>query len=478
LKAVDLGSANSKWGLPTFTNAVLSTFLYDRLCLGDSTEFTLTGGSTVIDSVFWDFGEPGSGSSNYSRKLEPKHRYMTQGEYTVELILYHSEKSDTISKTLTVLPGPDFDLGNDTTLCKGESLYLVVPSDTADYEYLWHDQSTDSTYTVSGAEKVWLSVSNGTCLRSDTVNVFYDFMPKPSLGNDTSLCSGESLTLSGDPGASYEWQNGSPTQEQTVSTSGLFWLKQSRNGCSASDTIEVLFLPKPTLDLGPDTFLCDSDPGFQVTVTPEPDVSYVWDDGSTELTRMFSKAGKYFISAKNADCEASDTLDIKHYITPYVDLGPDSDSAFCIGLKVRLEVPVPDAQFLWQDNSTRPFFEVEEEGRYWVNASNPCGTSSDTIVVEFKPCYCNLKVPNAFSPNVDDLNDRFKPLIECPTIEYHFAVYNRWGQRIFETVTYGEAWDGTYLQKDCPNGIYFYTLELVSIGRKRINQGGMIQLIR
>ncbi len=478
LKAVDLGSANSKWGLPTFTNAVLSTFLFDQLCLGDSTKFTLTGGSTAIDSVLWDFGEPSSGTLNTSRTLEPWHRYTSEGSYDVTLILYHDEKSDTITKTVSILTGPEVDLGKDTTLCSGESLYLVIPSDTASYTYTWHDQSTDSSYTVSKAEQVWVSVTNGTCNRTDSIRVMYDQVSKPFLGNDTSLCQGELLRLSGDPDISYEWQNGAATQEFTVTVSGMYWLKQWRNSCSASDTINVDFMPRPNVDLGKDTFLCDLDPGFSVSIPSEPGVTYLWEDGSTELTRFFSNAGTYSIEARNADCATFDTLIVSHFDTPNVDLSLDTDSAFCIGLTVRLDAAINDARFIWHDNSSASFFDVEEGGMYWVEASNPCGSSSDTIEVAFKTCHCNLNVPNAFSPNQDFLNDRFKPFLECPVLEYRFSVYNRWGHRIFDTFEPGGYWDGTYGQKPCQNGMYFYTLELISIDRSRISKSGLIQVLR
>ena len=55
-----------------------------------------------------------------------------------------------------------------------------------------------------------------------------------------------------------------------------------------------------------------------------------------------------------------------------------------------------------------------------------------------------VTVPNAFSPNGDDINDGFAPIINVPAIadEYEFMIFDRWGLRIFTSETIGEQWDG------------------------------------
>jgi len=476
LKGLSLGTANSKWGLPTFTNVVLRTFFFNQLCLGDTTHFVTTL-SASIDSVLWVFGDPGSGSRNYSKDTDPTHKFSASGQYEVQLILYNKGIIDTLKKIVSILPKPQLDLGNDTILCIGESITLTHVATSSSYKYEWLDESTDNSFHVTKSGPVWLKVTNGSCHITDTVWVLYDTISNPSLGNDTTLCTGDSLILSAtENNAAYLWQNNATGSVFYVTTPGVYWLRQSRGNCWSSDTILVNYNPIPIVDLGSDTFLCNSDPGLQINITRENGVQYVWHDGMSDLTRMFDSAGTYYITAKNVNCITADTIHIKHFLTPTVDLGPDSQ--LCEGQTLRLKVTAPDAEFTWNNNSAESSIVVEDEGAYWVEVSNPCGFDSDTVVVSVKLCYCNLQIPNAFSPNFDDLNDLFKPVLECPLVEYHFSVYNRWGERIFESEKYGESWDGTYQLRNSPNGIYFYTLELVSIGKRRFSEKGTVQLIR
>jgi gliding motility-associated-like protein len=93
----------------------------------------------------------------------------------------------------------------------------------------------------------------------------------------------------------------------------------------------------------------------------------------------------------------------------------------------------------------------------------------------------NLGVPNAFTPNQDDVNDGFRPLLECATDAYNFEIYNRWGQRIFFTDQREAAWNGTYLEADAPVDVYFWRLQysvLVSGVLQSFSTKGEVSLIR
>src|SRR6202012_216285 len=76
---------------------------------------------------------------------------------------------------------------------------------------------------------------------------------------------------------------------------------------------------------------------------------------------------------------------------------------------------------------------IIDTGKYWVTVTNgPC-VLSDTTVISSQYCDCCVTTPNAFSPNKDDKNDFFHPLIQPPCIvnNYRFSIYNRWGERVF-----------------------------------------------
>jgi gliding motility-associated-like protein len=91
---------------------------------------------------------------------------------------------------------------------------------------------------------------------------------------------------------------------------------------------------------------------------------------------------------------------------------------------------------------------------------------------------CEIFISNIFTPNDDSLNDTYAPVFSCTPKEYLFKIYNRWGQKLFESDNSKDSWNGKYQQIHCPEGVYFYTLTyLVSIGNRR-NIAGTVNLIR
>ena len=69
---------------------------------------------------------------------------------------------------------------------------------------------------------------------------------------------------------------------------------------------------------------------------------------------------------------------------------------------------------------------------------------SDTILISPKICNYGLFVPSAFTPNDDGKNDVFRPLLFGKIVKYRFVIYNRWGEKVFETADPRKAWDGKF----------------------------------
>jgi len=89
-------------------------------------------------------------------------------------------------------------------------------------------------------------------------------------------------------------------------------------------------------------------------------------------------------------------------------------------------------------------------------------------------------IPNAFTPNGDGLNDKFRILgtpIENIT-EYNFRIFNRWGQIIFETNNIEDAWDGTTKGQICPAGVYVWEIFYKDSNKTKVTNKGTVMLIR
>lgn len=86
-------------------------------------------------------------------------------------------------------------------------------------------------------------------------------------------------------------------------------------------------------------------------------------------------------------------------------------------------------------------------------------------------------IPNAFSPNNDGINDRFKP-VTTGLKKYTLRIYNRWGEKLYDAANDPNGWDGTYQGYDVQSGLYHYLLEMQFINGKIVNLNGFVNIVR
>ncbi|MBL0054209.1 MAG: T9SS type A sorting domain-containing protein [Bacteroidetes bacterium] len=150
-------------------------------------------------------------------------------------------------------------LGNDTTLCAGQNLTLNAGISNA--TYLWQDSTTNPVYTVTQAGTYWVQVSNSLGITTDTINVFYNVAPTINLGNDTSICAGDTLTLNAGAGyTSYLWQDASTDSIFTATVGGVYYVTVANGNCFTTDTIllSVSICNTPLVNLSSsDTIFCE-----------------------------------------------------------------------------------------------------------------------------------------------------------------------------------------------------------------------------
>lgn len=90
-----------------------------------------------------------------------------------------------------------------------------------------------------------------------------------------------------------------------------------------------------------------------------------------------------------------------------------------------------------------------------------------------------LEMPNAFSPNGDGINDVYKAKTGYQSIvEFHAAIYNRWGQKLFEWDDPAEGWDGKYNGKDVKQGVYFVQVKATGADGRKFNIKRDVNLLR
>jgi gliding motility-associated-like protein len=131
------------------------------------------------------------------------------------------------------------DFGNDSILCELASL-LLDATQPHPAQYLWQDGGTNTTYTVYEDGDYWVVISDHCLGASDSINIGYlnDFTV--SLGPDTVLCEGGTLTLSpGVPYCDYLWQDGSSQPVYLVRGPGTYSVEVSNKCFSHWDAVNV-----------------------------------------------------------------------------------------------------------------------------------------------------------------------------------------------------------------------------------------------
>jgi gliding motility-associated-like protein len=370
------------FGLPNFIQSYFvlpDSFTYVVNCPGLSVNFNYTIPPSV-NSIKWDFGDPASGANNTSTIPNPVHIYTAPGVYNVELIKFTNCGTDTLRKQVAT-SGIFVNLGNDTLVCGGTNVLLNSNATGVISSYLWQDGSTNSTLLATTPGQYWVQVSSNTgCSVRDTINV--NFKPKPvySLGNDTTICVNDTLTLNATvTGAtSYLWNTGATTPTIKAFTAGIYWCDVNKEGCYFRDSLALNVAPRPIVNLGTDISTCGLPP-ILLNAT-NPNCTYLWQDGSTNATFNVTASGQFWVQVKNlAGCTTRDTIVIAFNTVPVFNLG--ADRSICQDDTLTLNATVPTAvSYLWNTGATTPTIKAFQAGTYWCEVNNGC-VFRDTIVI-------------------------------------------------------------------------------------------------
>ncbi|MGC4038693.1 MAG: gliding motility-associated C-terminal domain-containing protein [Chitinophagaceae bacterium] len=297
-----------------------------------------------------------------------------------------------------------------------------------------------------------------------------------SLGKDTAICEESAVTLSPQVSGpvSFTWQDGSMGATFHVTAPGLYWVEASdkSSGCKRSDSVMISSKPSPLVSLGGDTAVCEGRP-VQLNAF-NTGAAYTWQDGSSNPQFTAGNAGTYWVEVNLGGCIKRDSITIAIIQKPQFSLGPDQ--FICPGVPIILSPGSINADYLWQDGSTGNSYTVTKEGIYSVTVSNECGTNTDSISITNGNC--TVRIPSAFTPNADGLNDRFHIAGTGLVSSFHLLIADRYGNTVFESRDKNAYWDGTYRGKILPVGVYVYLLSYTESGNSEIKKAkGTLLLI-
>lgn len=452
------------------SNPALVTLGNDQiLCPGDT--IRLDAG-TGFNSYLWQ-----DGSTDPVLVVTLPGRYIIQ----VDNICGDIAK-DTIMITGAIVPA--LSLGNNPNICFKDTLRLQAQAGFVDYE--WTSQPAVAgtgaqVYIVAANDQtIMLDATTGDgCHAYDTLDISVLHPRAVSLGNDTSFCASNTLTLNAGNGYSnYLWSDGTTNSSITTTQAGTYWIHATDiNGCIAKDTMAVLAVHAlPSFTLGADFDLCRND---TKRLDPGNFSQYLWHDNSVSRQFTVATTGTYWVTVTDQNqCKASDTVIVQNILPLPANFLKSSDSV-CQYDHISLAPERMFTNYQWSNGSSQPTISVQTPGQYVLTVRDANGCSGkDTITVAQKVCYIGVYIPTAFTPNNDHLNDQFKARVYGMILSFRMRVYNRWGELVFETTDPMRGWDGKVKGTPSDSGVFVWQCSYHLQGASPEYRKGTVTLIR
>jgi len=444
----------------------------------DSTE--ICQGETIQLDVFVEFGAPPYdyqwiGLSNNSSVITISPEETTWYYVT---ITDFCEFTISDSALVVVHPTPTLSLGDDTVVCIEQT--PVILDAGYGFTYSWQDGSDEQIYYASetGVFSVTVTDEYG-CQTYDEIGIFVS-NPEPDLGEDGYFCEGDSVVLDAGNFSYFFWQDGSVNRFYTVDTSGLYAVSVTDSlGCIDSASVIFDYYQLPVVDLGPDREFCTGD---TVVLDSEPgDYTYLWNGEPGGSSMTVNQEGSYVLEVSNICDTITDEVYVTEWPIPPIELG--SDKLLTPGKELTLDAGPGFLEYLWQDDSQDRYFKVvydEAHGDYllcYVDVYDGHCYNNDSIKIEFFV----VDIPNVFTPNGDGSNDLFLPMDNGFTgvKTNKMIVFNRWGEKVWESSNFREGWDGNVNGRKAAEGVYYWILEVFygPQDQKKVSKGS-VNLIR
>lgn len=521
--------------VPIFNKRNKPVLFNDRatICSGNKLEINVTEIDTIgADSVVWITPQ---GRFFYQGDFVLSEIEFTDSGMYI-LVVYDSGPcgnfSDTIQVTIAPLPPPPSPLVANTPICIGDTILIFAGTQNLLYRTVWTRGNNDTLVSnpfnllITNAQlsdmgmyyAQILNIESGCFSPKDSIKIEVGGpSPKPTiLALEDSLCENQSLVLKHSLSLGFTdslfWESPSSVfySDSLVlpsvlpSDSGLYVLHYFQEGTCApgldSFWLQVFEYPKLTsasiLRISP---ICEGQEQRLSVLPTNPMYTYTWQGpasfehvGSSFIrsNAQFSFAGIYNLSIANGPCIFKDTLKTNYAVhsMPKADFMFSSPFA-SVGVPFRFINNSTKASFYRWDfgDLTAPSTEENPSHTYLSEANrvvsliaiNDSLSCMDTIQKAFWVFNEEqILIPSSFSPNQDGLNEEFSLYINGVK-EYRMEVYNRWGEKIFDSeIEKKLSWDGSFSGKPCQQDIYVVILYYTDRLNERKSTKKTVQLLR
>ncbi len=429
------------------------------------------------------------------------------GIYTVTVT---DQNQCTVSSQFRILDTSTFDASGSAIAarCFGECngvVTVVASSGLPPYTYHWNIGNDSTSFHNLCANTYSVTVSDAnTCIRNVYISV-----PEPSVLEIDSvylrnpLCNGSCngiirlFPIGGTLPYTFTWNGISGGSFAENLCSGTYHIVVSDfNGCQTDISI-ILIQPDPlavTVNTTKVPCLDACIGSAYATVTGgTQQYYYYWSNGPTQVTEVHNLCkGNYMVTVSDFNnCHTMaqfSVLDSSLFPTTGFDAWSEKDTIYETQ-SIQLQSTVfPEFTYHWgpgnslnNPNIPNPLATPGNSTIYVVTVSDVYGCIlTDTVRIIVLDVICDepfVYVPNAFTPNGDGNNDVLFVRSEIVT-DVIFAVYDRWGEKVFETTNMSKGWDGTYKGVKSDPGVFVYYLDATCLNKDKYIKKGNVTLIR
>lgn len=455
--------------------------------------------SLILDSVVWKMGTT-TVANSFNTNL-------SAGTYNVTFWGENSLCSK--DTTITITTQQVLVLENDQYICQnthtftgntgggGSGIWSYANNPTPPPTFSNNNLNNTVTFPFTGTYT--LVYTESTCQEDDTVVITWEDAPVYDLPSNILACPGQpahlevkdSLNMS-----SISWGLSSQALD-TLYTANLIAgtyniHTTSLHNCPGDTTIIVTTITpvqivySGAVDCNDSTVYLDQNignPNGQWVCTNNQNVTFTPSNNIT-TTIVVPDFGDYTFVFTESTCNDDDTVTIKFRPDAYVDV---IDYKICSGYNqeilsnIFLPEYISSIEWTSTNNSnilgTGNTYSTSTAGIYYCTVKGLCTSYTDSSLITVKTC--ELNIPNTFSPNGDGSNDYFELITEDLDFfeSFDISIVNRWGNVVANFNTPGFKWDG----KDkggnmVPTGVYFYSINSITIENTEINRQGFIQV--
>ena len=363
------------------------------------------------------------------------------------------------------------------------------------------------SYPQAGNITLVLIAAVGNC--ADTATQTLTIQPNPLLlltpAANAVSCLGKGVLLQVNGASQYSWSpaaglSATNIYNPTANPSGntVYWVTgTSAFGCNSSDSVRVRVALPISVKLIPlDGDICA---GNAINFTATGASGYQWlipavGLSATNIANPVAtpqQTTRYTVVGRDADGCFTDTASttVTVHPLPTVDAGPDQEIGAGTSVTLSPRTSANVSGYTWTPaaglsctNCATPVAKPNKPTQYIIRVKTDKGCeASDSINIKIL-CGDNFYIPTGFSPNADNLNDRFYVMGGGAAIR-HFRIFNRWGTLLFERKNTEvndplQGWDGRFEGKPQPAGAYIYSVVVTCFDGRLFEYKGTITLIR